>query len=496
MRPKNLLLLILLNAFCFAAKAQNVAPFWSLTGNNNASAASKLGTTNAVPLSLYTGNVTRLFINPSGNVGIGTTNPIYKLHVDAGAGTAAVYGKTTGNFAVYGAGGKYGVYGAGQYGVAGSGSIYGLWSFGGSYGLYATSTNGAGGYVSSSNSVGLNAFSFNGPYGIYADAAKVGAYGVYAYGGRTGVYGYGTSYGTQGYSNDGYGIHGESFNGYGVFGSSPRGFGGYFTSVRNYGLVARSDSAYYAAVFFGRVYSSVQYVTSDKNLKQNIEDFPDALAVINRLEPKQYQFKTEAKYSSLRLPGGQHYGFMAQDLEKILPDLVLESKLDVPVDDKTSEPLQRLGADGRDPNSHKSNQVSIKTENFTIKAVNYQELIPIVVKAIQEQQVLIEELKSKVARLEALTGNPSVIKTAYLEQNIPNPVNGSTTIRYHMPAETKNAILSLTDSKGGMIKFVKLNNIGSGQERFDTNHLAAGTYNITLVVDGRTADTKRMVIVR
>lgn len=495
MRPQNLLLLILLNAFFCAVNAQNVAPFWSLTGNSNASAASKLGTTNAVPLSLYTGNVTRLFINPTGNVGIGTTNPIYKLHVDAGAGNAAVYGKTTGNFAVYGAGGKYGVYGAGQYGVAGSGSLYGLWSFGGSYGLYATSTNGSGGYVSSSTGTGLNAFSFNGTYGIYADAAKVGAYGVYAFGGRTGVYGVGTGYGTQGYSNDGYGIHGESFSGYGVYGNSPRGFGGFFRSTRNYGLVARSDSAYYAAVFYGRVYSSVQYVTSDQTLKQNIEDFPDALAVINKLQPKQYQFKTDAKYSPLRLPSGQHYGFMAQDLEKVLPDLVLESKLDVPVDEKTSEPLQRLGADGKDPNSHKNAPPSLKTENFTIKAVNYQELIPILVKAMQEQQVLIEELKSKVSRLEALTGNPTVIKSAYLEQNAPNPVNGSTTIRYHMPAETKTAILSLTDSKGGMIKFVKLNS-GSGQERFDTNGLAAGTYNITLVVDGRTADTKRMVVAR
>jgi hypothetical protein len=494
MRLQNLLVLILSNALYFVAEAQNVAPFWSLTGNSNASAASKLGTTNAVPLSLYTTNVTRLFINPSGNVGIGTTNPIYKLHVDAGAGNAAVYGKTSGNFAVYGAGGKYGVYGAGQYGVAGSGS-YGLWGSGSSYGLYASTTNGVGGYVSSSNGTGLSAFSFNGTYGIYADAAKSTAYGVYAYGGRSGMYGYGTSYGVQGYSNDGYGIHGESFNGYGVFGNSPRGFGGYFTSIRNYGLVARSDSAYYAAVFFGRVYSSVQYVTSDQTLKENIEDFPDALAVINKLQPKQYQFKTGAKYSPLRLPGGQHYGFMAQDLEKVLPDLVLESKLDVPVDDKTSGPLQRLGADGKDPNSHNNNPVSIKTENFTIKAVNYQELIPIVVKALQEQQVLIEELKAKVSRLEGLAGNAAVIKTAYLEQNTPNPVSGSTTIRYHMPAETRTAILSLTDSKGGMIKFVKLNS-GSGQERFDTNGLAAGTYNITLVVDGRTADTKRMVVAR
>src|SRR4051794_21911265 len=73
-----------------SAHAQNSSPYWSLAGNNNASSSSsKLGTTNTVPLRLFTNNSTRVFISGStGNVGIGTGNSAsssYKLSV-TGAG--------------------------------------------------------------------------------------------------------------------------------------------------------------------------------------------------------------------------------------------------------------------------------------------------------------------------------------------------------------------------------------------------------------------------
>ena len=45
------------------ANAQNTSPFWSLAGNSNTTATSKLGTTNAKPLKLVTNNQPRVIID-------------------------------------------------------------------------------------------------------------------------------------------------------------------------------------------------------------------------------------------------------------------------------------------------------------------------------------------------------------------------------------------------------------------------------------------------
>ncbi|MEJ7676439.1 MAG: hypothetical protein WKG06_00870 [Segetibacter sp.] len=70
--------------------AQNTSPYWSLAGNSNATSTSKLGTTNAINLRLLTNNAERMRITTTGNVGIGTTNPTERLHINSASGTNAL----------------------------------------------------------------------------------------------------------------------------------------------------------------------------------------------------------------------------------------------------------------------------------------------------------------------------------------------------------------------------------------------------------------------
>jgi hypothetical protein len=88
------------------------------------------------------------------------------------------------------------------------------------------------------------------------------------------------------------------------------------------------------------------------------------------------------------------------------------------------------------------------------------------------------------------------VTTAYLEQNIPNPTAGTTTIRYHLPANSHAAHLLLTDMTGQTVKRLHLNSTGSGTVTIDTAALAVGVYAYSLIVDGQQADAKRLVIVR
>src|SRR6476469_2886165 len=68
--------------------AQNTSPYWSLAGNSNATTSSKLGTTNAIPLRFYTKNAERLRIDTLGNVGIGTTTIGSRLTVNSASGAS------------------------------------------------------------------------------------------------------------------------------------------------------------------------------------------------------------------------------------------------------------------------------------------------------------------------------------------------------------------------------------------------------------------------
>lgn len=109
---------------------------------------------------------------------------------------------------------------------------------------------------------------------------------------------------------------------------------------------------------------------SDMRLKEDIVDVKDAINTIQKLKPKSYQFKTE-EFPTMDLAEGTKMGFLAQELEAVLPELVSTG----------AEVSSTLG------------------ESFNSKSVNYIELIPLLTKAIQEQQEMIENLKKEVQEL-------------------------------------------------------------------------------------------------
>jgi hypothetical protein len=491
--------------------AQNTAPYWSLVGNSNASSTlSKLGTTNAINLRLFTNNIERVHINSSnGYVGIGTSAPAFRLQV-VNAGTS-IYGNSTGGYGVYGNSTGPTTY-AGIFGV---GRGTGVRGFGKDYGAYDSSTNSGIGVYGASN---LNFVSGRSTTGVYGK----GYYGVYGNGGNYGVYGNSTNYiGVYG-SGGAYGLCGISGN-YGVYGAGGRvavygftayssgvavrgkatgsfGYGGYFESSNSIGVYANTgNSNAYAGYFGGNVFSSGSYQGSDRKLKQNITDVKGAMDIINKLQPKYYEFRQDGNYKLMNLPQGKHYGLIAQDVEEVLPGLVKETEFDA------GRALPRAEATNI---NQASNQEKGEVINF--KALNYTELIPIMVKGMQELSKKTDEidllkkknneLEERLLKLETivLNKNNSVVElsSASLEQNSPNPFNSETIIRYHLPQTATNAKIVITGASGRTMKTLTLTGRGAGEINLNSGTLAAGSYNYTLWMDGKQVDSKKMVITK
>ncbi len=163
-----------------------------------------------------------------------------------------------------------------------------------------------------------------------------------------------------------------------------------------------SSTKGYAGYFKGRVQVEGSFLqTSDEKLKENIELISNATSIVKQIQPKRYDLISEGRDARRR----KHYGVVAQDLEKILPDLVLDtySPGETKVESTTNdvEDIDYVtDSNGKLQKVFKKRKVTssqIKAQPPTpVKAVNYIELISILIQTVKEQQDVIEQLQKDV----------------------------------------------------------------------------------------------------
>ena len=166
------------------------------------------------------------------------------------------------------------------------------------------------------------------------------------------------------------------------------------TNIAVYGSAANGTDNNYAGYFNGDVaYTGSLTNVSDKKLKKDISELNSGIEMIKALKPVSYGFRHEAT-EALNLPKGRHYGFLAQDVEKVIPHLVQNNTIVNPY--KKGILNDKIGESNKAFSTEKN-----ASEFSSYKSVNYIELIPVLTQAIKEQQAQIEELKKKVEELES-----------------------------------------------------------------------------------------------
>ena len=111
--------------------------------------------------------------------------------------------------------------------------------------------------------------------------------------------------------------------------------------------------------------------TSDIRLKKNIKNLDYGLAEVMKLQPISYQWKKSLDPSEVKI------GFSAQQLLDVLPEVVKTHDFVYPDE----------------------NGPGVLKENETL-GVYYSDIIPVLTKAIQEQQAIIDRLLQRVSTLE------------------------------------------------------------------------------------------------
>lgn len=284
---------------------------------------------------------------------------------------------------------------------------------------------------------------------------------------------------------------GYSYGVSGILANSSRGAAIYGSSKSN-GI---SITGRYAGYFNGETFvngsvMAKDFVTpSDSRLKTNVESFDDENGVLEKvqnLNVVSYNYvNNRNSQESIDLLTGEasantstsaianngensrkHYGLLAQELQRIYPELV------------------HKGQDG-------------------YLGINYVELVPILIRSIQELKAELDEVKGNSSRMEARSASledetitnilSSTVHRNVLYQNTPNPFKERTTIRFNLAENAQNSSICIFDMTGKMLKKFP---ISSDMESVSVGgyELGEGMFLYSLIVNGQVIDTKRMVI--
>ena len=242
------------------------------------------------------------------------------------------------------------------------------------------------------------------------------------------------------------------------------------------------------------VHTSGVFVQSDERFKENVEPVTGVLSSLDNLEAVSYTLKNDmakskqavdaievltekaqkdkddyAKFFAENEKGSERYGFIAQNVKEVFPELV-------------------------------------HTDNSGYMYVDYIGLIPILVQSINELKARVEELTAgKDAEENPLTlaaqqaGQNELeasLGDAKLYQNAPNPWSSETVIRYCLPQTVARADIYIYDMQGAQLKSIPAQGRGESQVTLTARDLKAGMYLYALVADGALVDSKQMILTK
>ncbi len=273
--------------------------------------------------------------------------------------------------------------------------------------------------------------------------------------------------------------------------------------------------------------SSGWFNFSDKRIKTEIKENVPGLSFITLLKPVTYHLnlnqadlilgrellkdnngkeiqRSEDEISARKLKEGISYtGFIAQDVEIAAKAINYEFS-------------------GVKPSNNERD----------LYGLSYSEFVVPLVKATQELSMIQDSLKSEISKIEKKidsslieilaiknkieiacpeissaslsqkSKNISDIKVDvdnnkyFLEQNQPNPFSSNTTIRYRIPANVGKSQIIIISEEGKLIKTFPLSNQTSGSITLLNNQFYNGTYIYSLIVNGISVASKKMILAK
>jgi hypothetical protein len=244
-------------------------------------------------------------------------------------------------------------------------------------------------------------------------------------------------------------------------------------------------------------------ITSDARLKENVKSLSNPLALLNMLNGVSYNYslaeiqknrkqddekfsesvnesgdvgksEKDAEYQRIKAEIERReaeeaarirIGFLAQDIQKVLPELV-------------------------------------QTDDKGVMSIDYIGFIPLIVESIKEMQSTIEEQSKQIETLLGVVDGSKVDFRSNVSNEDINTVGEAklynapdASVIYVLPINYSSAQLQIYDITGRLLKEVKLDN-NTNTVNLNSSEIGYGTFIYTLIVDGQKRDTLKKHISR
>jgi hypothetical protein len=230
---------------------------------------------------------------------------------------------------------------------------------------------------------------------------------------------------------------------------------------------------------------------SDSRLKENIAKCPSMLSQIKKIKTYTYNYTDEyfKDFTSKEKAKLQRkeFGFIAQELAEVFPELVFTSDSGrMSVDYVSMVPILTAAI----------NELQQQVETMqTIVSSQEQEIVALKNKIVDCCTNNNFKQKSKQYQGEELNMEGSD-QEGKLYDNIPNPFTSNTEIQFEIPENATSAYLLIYTLQGAELKSYTLTQKGLGSITISGSELAAGMYLYTLLIDNKIIDTKRMILTK
>ena len=233
---------------------------------------------------------------------------------------------------------------------------------------------------------------------------------------------------------------------------------------------------------------------SDARLKENVQALDESLGTkgtsileqLDMLTPVSFKYKKieetkdettseEGREEVEEIPNPvmekEHFGLIAQELQKVYPNLVYE-----------------------------------KDNGYL--AVNYVELVPVLMQAIKELKSELDEIKGNTSARKTMATETTDIDSSSLpfgegmergfslSQNVPNPFTEKTDIAIYLPESVQTATLYIYDLSGKQLEQHPVTGRGETVMTIHADKMDAGMYVYSLVADKKVITTKKMIVIK